>query len=1012
MEFQKDLYRSLTALHIGCEKPRSYYIPYQNTETADRDILLETSGRECSHFFKSLCGEWGFRWFPAADDIIDIEKAFSSLPDSIQVPSVWQLQNGIKYDRPQYTNINYPFPCNPPYIPDDVPCGLYERTFVLTEEQCGNKKTYLNFEGVSAAFYVWINGAFVGYSQVSHSVTEVDITSYIKVGENNIRCLVLKWCEGSYLEDQDMWRFSGIFREVYLLFRDRDHIRDVFLHPDVDEEYQNGTLRLEIEKPDSLSVNYRLLSPCGKTVGEGLYKEDIQIVVPNVSLWNDETPNLYTLYLFSGEEVLRFAVGFRRIDIYNKTVLLNGKKFKAKGVNRHDSHPTLGYTTPYDCMVNDLLIMKANNINMVRTSHYPNDPRMPALCDLLGIYLCDEADLETHGMGMSDWGNWGRLTSDNDWTASYMDRAERLLERDKNHPSVLFWSVGNESGVGINHVRMSKFFKQRDPSRLVHSEDGSRNIQQNNYSDDSEKRKNGYCKYTDIESLMYPSANDCEIYYAQNQDMPKPLFLCEYSHAMGNGPGDLGQYWDVFYRNDALLGGCVWEFCDHAVAVEQPDGQIKYLYGGDFGDYPNDGNFCIDGLVFPDRTASSGMKELKQALLPAEFETVDATNGIFALTSHRFFTDIASVFDIYWYLEINGEQIKDGTFNISVNPWERKEFHIDVTADDCRGASYITFELIYKYSCPWAKEGKRAGFRQLCLSNERYPIAPNDLCYPIETIHGDNSVTFHVGNVAYSFDSRRGKLISVCSKGREYLAEPTEFSIWRAPTDNERNIRIEWQKAWLDKLKTNCRKFAVTYPDDKTAVVSTVLDLSSDSYKPVACISTQYTIHDNQTMMVENRVEVRKDIPFLPRFGMDFVLRNAENLKYFGYGEGDSYADKHLSTRKGLFKTTVTDNYEHAIKPQNSGNHFGTEYVKISSRDGRGITVYSERDFEFNALHYSELQLTNTTHDVDLVPSEKTYFEVNYRCSGIGSASCGPDLAEEYKVSEKEFTFSFVIAVK
>ncbi len=1007
MEFNKSYYRSLDVQHINCEKPRAYFIPFHDEESTENEFSLQGCGRGLSKFFKSLCGEWSFKWLPSADRIEDIEEEFATADEKITVPSCWQLQNGRKYDIPQYTNVNYPFPCDPPFLPDEIPCGLYERSFCLTEEQINNKKIFLNFEGVDSAFYVYVNGLFVGYSEVSHCTSEFDISSFVKNGDNDIKVIVVKWCTGTYLEDQDKWRFSGIFREVYLLFRDIAHISDVFVRQSLNEDMSIGALTIQTEKPTNLKVTYRLDSPDGVAVASGECTDDAEILVSSPMLWNEDTPSLYSLYLFAGEEIIRFLIGFRRIDIADRTVLLNGSKFKAKGVNRHDSHPEKGYAVSFADMVNDLLIIKANNMNMIRTSHYPNDPRMPLLCDVLGIYLCDEADIESHGMAII--GERDGLTDSSEWTAQYLDRAERLVERDKNHASVIMWSLGNESGAGRNHRAMAEYIRSRDNSRLIHSEDESRRAHEKLSSENEEERKMAWCDYLDVESHMYPTVERCVKDYAENEDMPHPLFLCEYCHAMGNGPGDLAEYWREFYRYDSLFGGCVWEFCDHAVAEKLPDGRIKYNYGGDFGDYPNDGNFCVDGLVFPDRRPSSGMKELKQILMPARFEAVDAENGIFAVTNLRFFTDISDEFEIHWFLENNGIRVKEGSVNVSALPWEKAEFDTQIRECDIGAPSYITFELVYKKTYPWANKGDSAGFSQICLNSEPFVKPQASTEYSISLVRTETYAAVSVGDVKYGFDLVCGKLVSVQNGGKEMLNAPTEFSVWRAPIDNDMFLEDAWKKNALDRVRSMCRAVSIS-EDAKSCTLTFDISLSADSKSPVAQIQSVYTVNCDGSMNVGNSVSVNEKIPELPRFGMDFTLNfDINQVSYFGYGDGDSYCDKHLSTRKAYFNTTVREGYEHPIKPQESGNHYGTEYVSMSDASGNGVEIFSKRPFEFCAREFSVAQLERTTHDCDLKPEDATYLSVNYKMRGIGSNSCGPSLNEGYMLCEKSFDLSFTV---
>ncbi len=1007
MEFNKTYIRAQNVMHIGCEAPRAYFIPFHDELSATEEITLSSCGRSASKFFSSLCGEWKFRWLPSIDRIENIEKEFERADEKISVPGCWQLQNGRKYDKPQYTNVNFPFPCDPPYLPDEIPCGLYERAFFIDAEQQKNKKTYINFEGVDSAFYVYINDRFVGYSEVSHCTSEFDISRFTQAGKNNIKVIVAKWCTGSYLEDQDKWRLSGIFREVYLLFRDEQHIEDVFVRQDLNREMTEAKLTLEIKKPEELVVSYKLVSPDGDVISSGEYTDGILIGDP--ILWNEDAPRLYSFFLFAGEEIIKISVGIRRIEVINRTVLLNGKKFKAKGVNRHDSHPLTGYTVSFADMVNDLMIMKSNNINMVRTSHYPNDPRMPALCDMLGIYLCDEADIETHGMAII--GKRDMLTDSEEWTEHYLDRAERLVERDKNHPSVIMWSLGNESGAGQNHRAMAEYIKSRDGSRLLHSEDETRRASEKLSSENEAERKTAWCDYLDVESHMYPTVERCVKDYAENGDMPHPLFLCEYCHAMGNGPGDLAEYWREFYKYDSLFGGCVWEFGDHAVAEQLGDGRIKYNYGGDFGDYPNDRNFCVDGLVFPDRQPSSGMKELKQILLPANFETVEGKTGIFKVINLRFFSDLSDEFDIRWFLECNGATVKEGTACLSVLPWETAELDTGIREDDISGAAYITFELIYKNTRPWAEKGSSAGFRQICLCNAPFESEKKSELNTIDVYRSECFVSVKVGKVQYGFDTHSGKLVSVTNNGNELLDAPAELSVWRAPIDNDMFVKAAWEKQALDRISTVCRNCEITQFENEYSIVFDI-SMAADSKSPIANVKSIYRVKSDGSLSVEHGVTVSENIDELPRFGVDMSLAGSmDKIRYFGFGEGDSYCDKHLSTRKGLFETTVTESYEHPIKPQESGNHFGTEYVSISNAEEDMLTVTSKNSFEFSAREYSVSQLTSVEHDCDLIPEDVTYLSLNYKMRGIGSHSCGPELMDKYKLTEKKFVFSYTLSV-
>ncbi|HBF14345.1 MAG TPA: glycoside hydrolase family 2, partial [Clostridiales bacterium] len=611
----REYHKSMTDLHVGCEAPTAYFIPYGSAETCRSDHRGES---EC---VRSLCGTWRFFFSPSLAAEGGVER-LGHRDDlnfgSISVPMSWQFDLEKGYDTPDYINKKYPFPVDPPRVPEENPVGVYEREFFLGED-CAGKSVYLTFEGVDSCFYLFVNGEFTAYSQVSHCISEADITERLVRGVNRLRVVVLKWCEGSYLEDQDKFRLSGIFREVYLKIRPRVHLADADLLAVPDEGLVGGRLSVSLTLTGRAEVAYTLLGPNGQEEAAGVCGEEqtsFAISLDRVALWSDESPTLYWLELVCNGEYIRFPVGFRRVEIRDGIVWINGAKVKAKGVNRHDSDPRLGNTAPYDRMLRELLILKANHINLLRTAHYPNDPRLPGLCDRLGIYVCAECDMETHGLQLV--GNWSLLTDDPAWEGEYLDRAVRMFERDKNHPCVVMWSVGNESGVGQNHVRMSEYFHSRMPNAIVHSEDACSNHARLYFrAETEEERAKIECDYVDIESRMYPRVDECLDIYVNNPHITKPLFLCEYCHAMGNGPGDLERYWKEIYSHDSFFGGCVWELCDHAVAT----GSARYAhpiyrYGGDFGEPLHNDNYCVDGLLYPDRREHIGMKELKQVIKP------------------------------------------------------------------------------------------------------------------------------------------------------------------------------------------------------------------------------------------------------------------------------------------------------------------------------------------------------------------------------------------------------------
>ena len=1002
----KDYHKALSALHINTEKPRAYFVPYHSAEASFGD-------REESCFFKSLSGTWGFKYYASVEDLPASVDEIGDIKDTLTVPSCWQFNTGAGYDVPQYTNVIYPFPFDPPNVPKDNPCAIYRRTFDIRKDQIEEKATFINFEGVDSCFYLFVNGEFVGYSEVSHTTSEFDLSKLIKPGRNEIIALVVKWCTGSYLEDQDKFRSSGIFRDVYLLFRDKIRITDVHALPVVEPNHKKARLDIKITSNESLSVTYKLLDATGKAVAEGAVttkdaEENIRIPsIKNLTLWSDENPYLYTLQIASGDEVLRFFIGFRTVKIKNKAVYINGKKQKVKGVNRHDSSPYLGSAVTIEDMRRDLMIIKSANMNMVRTSHYPNDPRFYELCDKYGIYLCDEADIECHGVPGDIYDDHTPLTDDKSWAPSYIDRAERMYERDKNHASIIMWSVGNECGVGENHKALFNYFKMRDLTRIVHNADESRRA----YQIDVDAAKgiinpipsSEYRAYTEIESRMYPEFDVVENYYLKNKKIKDPLFLCEYSHAMGNGPGDVAKYVELMYKYDAFFGGCIWEFCDHAVA----SGKAKYispefLYGGDHGEEQHDSNFCVDGLVTPDRRISTGMLEVKEAYAPL---SMSYSNGNLTVKSRRYHTSLSDI-SLYCTVKRNGEIVDSfplGKLNIA--PLKKKVFKIKAAATD-----FTTIDVSARYNrdYPYASVGDEVCHRQFVISNyikdssthTRASLKDNDASYTVT--FGDNRVRV---------SKNTGLIESLVFSGKKMISSPVTPTVWRAPTDNDRKIKREWLPAGLDNLIIACKSCDAEVEDDCVRIHADV-ELRFPEEKTVSPAATcyiTYTVSDGKGISLDANVVVNESLPPLPRFGFRFTMpEGAEWLRYFGYGPYESYVDKRAASRIDLHRTTVTDNFVNYIKPQENGAHYGCRFADVSFADGMGIYV-SGQGFSLSASHYTPEALTAAAHSFELKPSKETTVIIDYKNAGIGSASCGPTLLPEYRVAEKEIFFRFCI---
>lgn len=978
------------SLHINCEIPRAYFIPFGTEDGA------KSGEREKSEFFRSLCGEWSFRLCRSLADAPDVTaEGFSPAGfDGIEVPRSWQSYTDRGYDVPQYTNVNYPIPVDPPYVPDENPCGLYVRTLTLGDLPRG-KREYLVFEGVDSCFYLYVNGVFAAYSQVSHGVSEIDVTELVRRGDNTVALYVLKWCDGSYLEDQDMWRMSGIFRECYMLTRDEEHIRDISVKTDLTDDFSSATVSVTLDGREA-EMTFD---------GQRAAGASASFTVKNPRLWSDETPELYPLTIHAGDEHISLDVGIRRIEVKNQTVLLNGRAIKAHGVNRHDTHPVLGHTVPYEQLIKDLNIVKSNNINMIRTSHYPPDPRMPSLCDSLGIMLVDEADLETHGCAVT--GDWQRITDSPEWKDACLDRAVRLYERDKNHVCVVMWSLGNESGYGENHDEMARWIRGRDTSRLVHYEGASQWI------------ANGHAPsrgFFDVESRMYVSPDDIKK-RLRDPSCTLPFFLCEYSHAMGNGPGDVGEYNELFRSDDRIFGGCVWELFQHAVEVTLPDGRRGYYYGGDFGERPHDGNFCVDGLLLPDRTPSTGMAEVKQAYKPFVCTVEnDGESGVkIGLTNRRYFTDLSDC-ALEWTLEEDGIAVACGTLEPRTAPGACEKFTIALPAPHKDAfARELLLVLRPKTQPVWARRVFDYGFEQHSLVEPRVPAfaaAMADITAEPELSESDTEFTVRCGRVKYIFDRVRGLLRGVYADGVQLLASPLGISVWRAPTDNDRNIRLKWREAGYDATASKCYSFDAEKTAADTVVLTASLSLSYPSRAPFLYGEITYAVTSRGLHISGSFSRDEKGTPYLPRLGFEAVLpKGCDRVEYFGLGPEENYADKRLAARRGLFRTTAPRNFVDYIRPQENGAHGDTLYAVLTDGQGHGLRVTAGESgaFSFNISLYSSAQLTAAGHNWELSPDGYTYLNIDVRQSGIGSNSCGPELAKRYRIDDESIAFDFTL---
>lgn len=1139
-------YENLHILHENTMPDRNYYIP------AGKAYSTSLDARDHSDRVQFLNGTWKFRYY---DSIYNLQDEFYSEGydvsgfDDIPVPSVWQMHG---YDYHQYTNVRYPFAFDPPYVPKDNPCGAYVTDFIYDQNEDA-PLAYLNFEGVDSCFYVWLNGIYVGYSQVSHSTSEFDITEFIRNGSNRLCVLVLKWCDGSYLEDQDKFRMSGIFRDVYILKRPAGSVFDYFIRTSCDDiknptkadvsidftaftGYASGAkteagVGKGVDSDNNIEVT--ILDADGRICSSGCVKceicvqgdantnadegktaassSSITLSIDSPVLWNAEKPYLYTVIIRCAGEVITDRIGIREITIENKIVYINGMPIKFHGVNRHDSDPVTGFTISREQIIRDMSLMKQHNVNAIRTSHYPNVPYFYELCDEYGFYVIDEADIEAHGpseLFYSDnsWENkaarWNEPIANNpEFCESILDRIRRCVIRDKNRASVVIWSMGNESAYGVTFEEALAWVKSYDSSRLTHYESAQ-------YTDG--KRKYDYSNL-DLYSRMYPSISEMAEYI--NGDGDKPYILCEYCHAMGNGPGDLEDYFQFFDTHETTCGGFVWEWCDHAIyRGKAANGKDMYAYGGDSDETIHDGNFCMDGLVYPDRRPHTGLLEFKNINRPVRITGYDETNGVLTLHNYMDFTDIRGYLTMSYEVTCDGQIIASGNIDVpSVAPHgdgtislrlitEMQNLIQNLSAingsdnsdssisDDCSSVAERSddkacikdmiphrafLRVIYKAAVgsAFVNEGDVLGFDEVELGspkqntdelmdktsalNKTQDLTEQDLTAqdttsaPLHISESDTEFVVSGNNFEYTFDRNTGNFAGIAVDGQELLAAPCDKTIWRAPTDNDRNIKNEWFRAHYDMVSERTYETSCIIKNN-LAVITCTSCLSAPTVQPVLRINAEWTVSAEGTITAGMHVTKNPEFPVLPRFGARMILRkDMRNVNYIGMGPYESYIDKHHASWHGSFSASIDKMHEDYIMPQENGSHHDCSYVRVSApgtNDGadknssdknnsagsssyqsicntqtastnaattaHSIAVTSAVPFSMNASPYTAEELTNAAHNYELPEGNKAVLCIDYRQNGIGSNSCGPELDEKYRFDEDEWEFGFTMHVK
>ena len=1023
------------ALHIGTLPQRCYYVPSSQ--------YCPGQEREESDRFTSLNGEWEFLYCATDEELP--EDLFSNRAtdagataagataagataagdlltgggmDIIQVPSCWQTQG---YDRHQYTNVKYPIPCDPPHVPEENPCALYRRAFTFKND--GMRRT-LVFEGADSCLYVYLNGEFAGYSQISHMMSEFDITDALREGENTLAVVVYKWSTETYVEDQDKLRMSGLFRDVYMLARPQGHVFDYTVSQSFTADYSRAMIDIQaVYSGDVASAVCKLTGPGGSIAAEGSFDSGtLRLTLNGPLLWTAETPNLYTLLIETDDgvncETISDLIGLRKVSIQDGILQINDKPVRLKGVNRHDSDPETGYTISRDQMLTDLRLMKEYNVNAVRTSHYPNAPLFYELCDRYGFYVIDEADFEAHGVESNMGDVWegdpamrgrpdtkGLIAGMPEYCATIVDRSARMVMRDKNRACVICWSLGNEGFWGDNMIAAAEAVRELDPSRPRHYERISPD--EKGYS-----AEEGLLSFV---SRMYPPVAWCEEFFRDPKET-RPLLLVEYSHAMGNGPGDLEDYYQVMEENPRFCGGFVWEWCDHAVyAGETADSRAKYLYGGDFGEFPHDGNFCVDGLVYPDRRPHSGLRELGNVLRPIRAEV--NCDGILILHNKLDFLDAGTEYSLRWELSLNGDVIQTGEQACpSIPARGSAPVTIPYVSPLREGKLYLRLIYVARHASGLLPAGSIAGFDQVALNTvpalirqdavpEHIPAQKNIPPLSFTRDQGMINISGSGGAFVYTFSCRLAQFTSLRAGGHELLNSPVRYNIWRAPTDNERLVKNVWYSWHYHRAVTQVYSVDVK-AESGNVVISTKSALTAPGITRFITIETDWTVTADGSVIWDIKAERNSITPFLPRFGLMFDLReDMRNIEYTGFGPYESYIDKHRASWYGKFTASVEELWEDYIKPQENGSRWGCDSLSISSDEGVLLHIKSD-GFCFNASRYSPWEITGAGHNFDLSPGCRTILCIDSAQSGVGSNSCGPVLMKQYRLDAESIDFS------
>ena len=999
-------------------------IPYPDATSA------LAADRASSPWCRILNGTWRFHLAPVPEQAPDgIEaRGFDDPADGwcdIAVPGNWELQG---HDKPIYTNVKMPFPNDlyPGYPPDDNPTGSYRTTFDVPADWDG-RRVFLLFEGVDSAFHLWVNGHDVGYSQGSRLPAEFDLTEYVQAGENTLALRVYRWSDGSWVEDQDYWWLSGVYRDVVLYSLPEMSIRDFTVRTPLDDDYRDARMQVSMKLRNDAAhdvsprIELTLLNADGEavrladahaelTVAAGDEAGDHVVVsfdqaVANPRKWSDEDPYLYSLVitLRDGDDVLDVLsspVGFRTVELLDGGIHVNGRRITIKGVNRHEIDPDTGRTLSTESMIRDIELMKRFNINAVRTAHYPNDPRWYDLCDQYGIYLWDEANIESHAVSE-------KPSRDPDWEHAFLERGQRMVERDKNHPSVLVWSMGNEAGYGPNHTKLSDWIRANDPTRLVHYEPA-----------DS-------LPTVDIIGPMYPDMNRLRHLAERHDPHDRPVIMCEYAHAMGNSCGNLKEYWEMIRSLRNLQGGFIWDWVDQGLRKTDEDGVEYFAYGGDFGDEENDGNFCINGMINPDRLPHPACWEYKKLIQPVSVAANDLTAGVITIANEYAHTTLAHLAGA-WRITCDGEEIARGSIApLGIGPGESADVTLDLSSPAIApGAEYhLTVSFGLTDDATWARAGHEVAWEQFVLpwSTERpaleVPGAPT-----LNVEETGDCIAVSGDGFAVAFSRAHGTIDSFVTGGVELVEAGPRLNAWRAPTDNDM-IKLspndakpgaQWIVAGLDRLEHRVRSVATTRRDADEIVVraesSVGVTLDGIGFTPRFGVTYTYRVLATGDVLLTTDVHPDPTLPGLARIGLQMTLPGGlERLEWFGPGPHETYVDRKSGAQVGRYAGSVSEQLFPYVMPQESGNKVDVRWAALSDDAGVGLLVAGMQDgppLQVNAMHFTDRELADAYHTNELAPREEITLSVDVSQMGLGGASCGPGVLPQYTVKPEPVSWT------